>query len=309
MKDDSIVYGHIHDSKILYQFLHSVIGEYDDPILMKPNWANSLPQSEPHFQAVLSILKCLDDHAVSVIEGYSAWRNQEYREYFVKTNNMYWKEKVTPENGKEMWNWLKSQDEWFLQAFDFAPYFHDHGITYINCTEEVWKGRITPKEGIQSALGERSELVRNKAMMEMIPESLWRLRGSLLINVTKIYDTGIYAAKNLMGLIPEPNRTQYHGDNDTLLVQNIHDINIIYRSLFRVIDIVESLQKYQVIISGSNPAQLDETGCVVLGTGLQDPYHDIPMTRTLFGSYPPISLSHIPSFIQQAIKGHANEVI
>jgi hypothetical protein len=309
MKEHVPAFGHITDSETLRQFLQSAIGTYDGPILLKPNWANALPQSEPHCKAVLSILDCLDDHAVSVIESYSAWRNKEYRDHFLRTDSMYWKEKVTPENGKDMWKWLRDQDEWFLRFFTFASYFSHHDISYINCTEEVWNGRVTPVAHIQSALGERFDLVKNKALLETIPQSVWRLRGSLLINVTRMYDTGIYAAKNLMGLIPEPNRTGYHGDNDTLLVQNIHDINIIYRSLFRVIDIVESLQKYRVIISGSNPAQLDEIGCVVLETELQDPYHDIPLARNLFGLYPPISLSHIPSFIQEAIKGHACAVL
>jgi len=309
MKDRSIRYGQVKTAADLDAFMQEVLRgyEYEEPILVKPNWANALPVSEPHFQALLHVLDCLDSHTVSVVESYSAWRNQEYREYFLETHDLYWEEKVTPENGKDMWKWLKDQDEWFLQTFGFFHYFSNHQISYINCTEEVWKDRVTPPDNIREELGERCDLVENQNMVHMIPISLWDLRGHILINFTKIYDTGIYAAKNLMGLIPEPNRTYYHGKNDALLLSSIYDINIIYRSLFQVIDVVESLQQYQLIMSASNPAQLDEVGCLVLESGLQDAYHDVEKARALFGSYPALSPADISSFVQEAIKGHAGQ--
>jgi hypothetical protein len=306
MNENMIKFGYIMNPGELHEFIWSLIGAADDPILVKPNWANSLPQSFPHFQALFDMLDCFSSNSVYVIESYTAWRNHIYRNHFLNTNTIEWDSHVTPENGKDMWKWLKNEDEWFLQFFGFKKYFRDHDVTYINCTEELWNGRTTSVEDVRRYLGEKSTLLQNQSLLETVPESLLKLRGHILINFTKLYDTGLYVAKNLMGLIPEPNRTQYHGENNALLIQNIHDINIIYRSLFQVIDIVESLRSYHVIFSGTNPAQLDEIGCVVLGTELQDQYHDVKKARDVFGSYSPVSLSHIPLFIQDAIKGHAS---
>ena len=304
MSEPEIKYGHIKNPGELHEFIWSLIGTYDDPILVKPNWANSLPESSPHFQGLLDILDCISSNSVYVIESYTAWRNQIYRNHFLNTRAIEWDAPVTPGNGRDMWAWLKNEDEWFLQFFGFKKYFEDHDITYVNCTEEIWNDRGALAEDVKKSIGRRSILLKNQSLLETVPESLLKLRGKILINFTRVYDTGLYVAKNLMGLIPEPNRTEYHGENNCLLIQNIHDINIIYRALFRVIDIVESLQTYNIIFSGTNPAQLDEIGCVILGTELKDPYHDVGEARALFGSYPPVSLSHIPRFIQVAIKGH-----
>ncbi len=300
MIKDEIKFGHIICEEDLQPYIEDVVE--GEPVVIKPNWANSLPASLSHFQALEKLLSCLGGKDLVVAESYSAWRNRLYRQHFLETGNIEWEENVKPHNAKKMWGWLKEEDEWFLDFFGFTKMFSKGNVEYVKITEEVWNKRTALPEKVRAFVGEKQALVKNTAFYGIVPERLMQLKGCTLLNFTKLYKTGIYAAKNMMGFIPDPNGGEYHRGENSNLIQTIHDINIIYRSLFNVVDVVESITEQKIILSGTNPAQLDEVGCVVLGTELADPYHDILKAKDVFGSYPDISLSDVPDFICEGIR-------
>ncbi|MBU7010062.1 MAG: DUF362 domain-containing protein [Theionarchaea archaeon] len=304
-----IKFGHIISEKDLQIYIEDIVGDAGELLIIKPNWTNSLPTSLPHFEALKKLLNCLKEKELIVTESYTAWRNRLYRQHFMDTGNMEWEENVKPHNAKVMWEWLRKEEEWFLDFFGFRKWFQKYNVDYVNVTEEVWNQRTAPAEKVKACLGDKKALVKNTRLFDMVPEKFMELKGCTLLNFTKLYKTGIYAAKNMMGLIPDPNRTEYHGKNDSKLIQNIHDINIIYRSLFTVVDVVESIVEHQLILSGSNPALLDEVGCVVLEFDLADPYHDVLKAREVFGSYPLLALSEIPDFICEGLKKRAESEV
>ena len=53
--------------------------------------------------------------------------------------------------------------------------------------------------------------------------------------------------KNLFGLIPEPNRSNYHGKGDTGLANSIADMCKIYTAMFRATHVAEAV--YNTLIS------------------------------------------------------------
>jgi len=302
---NEIKFGNITNDVVLHKYMDDILGQVNGPLIIKPNWTNSLPTSLPHFEALKKLLNCLKEKELVVTESYTAWRNRLYRQHFMDTGNMEWEENVKPHNAKVMWEWLRKEEEWFLDFFGFKKWFKEYSIDYVNVTEEMWNQRTAPAEKVKACLGDKKALVKNTKLFDMVPEKFMELKGCTLLNFTKLYKTGIYAAKNMMGLIPDPNRTEYHGENDSQLIQNIHDINIIYRSLFTVTDMVESITNHNLAISGTNPAQLDELGSVMMGTELVNNYHDIPKARQVFGSYSPVILSDIPSFVLKIFQKRA----
>lgn len=291
--------GHITGKRDLQEYMEGIVEA--GPLVIKPNWTNSLPVNVPHFQALTMLVECLEKPPI-VTESYSAWRNRPYRQYFQQTGSILWEPCVTPHNAWEMQEWIREEDRWFLDFYGFRKWFEEYGVEYVNVTEEMWNKRVVPGEVVKGYVGERQPLIGNPVFYQMVPERLARLRGCTLLNFTKVYPTGIYAAKNMMGFIPDPNRTAYHGDEDATLIQTIHDINVVYRSLFKVVDVVESVVDHQFILSGTNPARLDEIGCVVLGTELVDSYHNVAQMKEIFGSYSPFTLSDIPVFVREGIK-------
>ena len=85
-----------------------------------------------------------------------------------------------------------------------------------------------------------------------------------------------YTMKNLFGMIPDPLRPYWHGNNHSTIVQSIIDVNKVYHSLFNIIGICEALftlpfihpeGKYEGIYSGKYNIS-EGSGFVAIGRNL-----------------------------------------
>ena len=141
---------------------------------------------------------------------------------------------------------LRTGDDWFLNHSGAHQVLEKHRVEYLNLTEEIWAGRAADPALIQQAVEQRYAPVMCEELYSKVPARLYDLRGGSLLSLSKckivFYPLGVsLAIKNLFGLIPGPSRGKYHGENHASLDQNIIDINKIYRSLFTVSGLIETV--------------------------------------------------------------------
>jgi hypothetical protein len=141
---------------------------------------------------------------------------------------------------------LRKSDHWFQEYTAIDSVLKKHNVEYLNITEEVWAKRTADAEQVRQAVEANYAPVQSPEHYERVPQRLFEMRGGTLLSLAKIKimfaPLGIsMAIKNLFGLIPGPSRGKYHGKADTLLDQNIVDINKIYRSLFAVKGLIETV--------------------------------------------------------------------
>jgi hypothetical protein len=140
------------------------------------------------------------------------------------------------------WDRLKEGDEAFLDKNGFSDLFEEFGVTYVNVTEEIWKGRIADPAAVKSAVESRFRPVACDRLYGMVPQALYDLRGSPLLSVARLKMYASFTFKNLFGMIPDPLRSWWHGPGDGKVAANIVDVNKIYHSLFRVFGICEAVR-------------------------------------------------------------------
>jgi len=213
--------------------------------LIKPNWSNANTYTSAR---TLDLLFTSLKGDKTLVEGYTAWRNQlnsgpEPREF------------ITPRNARKKWKWIKEQDEWFLRHSGIGKVLEEHGVEYVNVTEEVWSGRAVAKEEIKKAVETNFGSVRNEEMYSFVPEKVYRLKGCALISLNLSRGTREMASlstKNLFGLIPDPARYgKWHGPNDSLLPQSIVDIN--------------EIRQRKLLVGSRNSVEADALTAKILG--------------------------------------------
>lgn len=236
--------------------------EGDHPVfLIKPAWFSPHRANFVGARELDLLLSCLPPGRRIVIEGYSGARNFGGRE-------------ITPENAYHNWDWIREQDRVFRDRTGISEVLARHGAEYVNVTEEVWQERVAPaesvREAVERAYGRRGSVrpgaamprgdchlargsggepgieqllepvVAQEELFGVVPRCLFELRGSVLISLAKL-KTGSWSLKNLFGLIPDPLRSRWHGEEGRMLGRSIVDIAAIYRALFRVVGIVEGI--------------------------------------------------------------------
>jgi len=227
--------------------------------LIKPNWSNAHAYTSAR---TLDLLFTFLDGDKTVVEGYTAWRNElnagpEPRDF------------ITPRNAKKKWKWIREQDEWFLRHSGISEVLKRHGVEYVNITEEVWSGRAVAKEEIKRLTEANFGSVRTEEMYGFVPEKVYSLRGHALISLNLSRGTREMASlstKNLFGLIPDPARYgKWHGPNDSLLPQSIVDINKIYRSLFKPCFWINEIKERGLLVGSENSVEADALTARIIG--------------------------------------------
>lgn len=204
-------------------------------VIIKPNWTSGDYGFYTDVESLEPLLAAIDGKKY-IIESYMYGRTDNSRI-------------INGTNGPENWEWLKEQDQKFLETSGMGALLKKYDAEYINISEEYWSGRVVPAAEIQQIVESKYQAINHKELYGMIPEKLLRLRNLPLISYAKIkYNVptvstfASLAMKNMFGLIPIPNREFYHGsDFDTGLSRSIVDILTIYKALFRVVGICEGL--------------------------------------------------------------------
>jgi uncharacterized protein (DUF362 family) len=218
------------------------------PVLIKPNWGTV--ESYTDTQILDWTLEAIPGEKL-VIESHGWARNQE-------TLHQQPSGALTKAN-------LRKGNNWFLDYSGARQVLAKHQVEYLNLTEEIWAGRTADPALIRQAVEQRFSPLQFEEMYEKVPVRLYDLRGGSLLSLSKyklvFYPLGAsLAIKNLFGLIPGPSRGKYHGENHVYLDQSIVDINKIYRSLFSVKGIIETVNAAGFIMDEAERTQTHPVG-------------------------------------------------
>ncbi len=162
---------------------------------------------------------------------------------------------IEPGQAREHLEWLREQDRRFFADSGIGKILARHDAEFLNVTEEIWCGRGADAGEVARLVEERYPPVVHSELYGCVPQRLLDLRGAPLLNLAKlkVINAGTDAVffslsmKNLFGLIPEPNRGDYHGKGWTGLPNSITDMCKIYTALFDVTHVAEAV--YNTMIS------------------------------------------------------------
>jgi uncharacterized protein (DUF362 family) len=194
-----------------------------DPLIVKADWVGINEGSARTLEA----LRCILDAAqgkVIVTEGHLLWRPRE----------------------------LEPKGKFFLEKYGYTDFFKDNGVEYVNATDEVWARRTADERVVRKAVESRFPPVSIDKLYCIVPEKLFRYRGSSLVSLSKRKEYQSFTMKNLFGLIPDPVRAWWHGLKDTKLAKSILDINKVYGALFELVGVFDAPRG-----DGSNPFTRD----------------------------------------------------
>jgi hypothetical protein len=214
-----------------------------------------------------------------VVEGHSACRNDGSRE-------------ITPGNGRDNWDWIRGQEREYFARFGLDEVLARDDVTYINVTDEVWEGRVVPAEEVRAAVEAKGGSLAFEEFYGAMPAALMEWRGRPLLSLARIKlpdPAGTGAAfslslKNMFGLLPEPNRADYH----SRLPDAVVDAHVLYGAFFPVLGVCEGV--YHVVrvaeegeydtVWGDRYDDLPDLGVVVAGAC---PAEADAFTGALFG--------------------------
>jgi uncharacterized protein (DUF362 family) len=208
------------------------------PVIIKPNWSSSLIFTESEIlDWTLSAL----DGEVLIVESYAAWRTRLFIEDKGPRDDNF-----LTLLGNQKKSDFRKNDKWFLKYAGIDRVLERHGVEYLNLSEELWANRACEAESIANYVETRTGPLENTSLYGLVPERLCELKGGTLLNLTKpkrsikAHHVSL-TLKNMFGMIPSPWRGKYHGEDDSLLDQNIVDINRLYNSLFEVKGVIEAV--------------------------------------------------------------------
>ncbi len=235
-----------------------------ETIIIKPNWVSNEPADFTDAETLKMLLEALDSRMI-VTESYCLPRSmnllEEGMSFTVGDKEVNWKWLLKGDGWKWLvenpdWNWFKSGGHWdqvkkeektFLDKFGFTDLFKEFDVTYVNVTDEVWRGRIADPTEVKSSVEARFKRVRIEKLYGMVPKTLYDLRGSTFISFARLKTYASFTMKNLFGMIPDPLRPWWHGPENSTIAESIVDINKVYHSLFNVYGICEALNTTAVV--------------------------------------------------------------
>jgi len=222
--------GYVKSIETMRRFIEECGLSSSDNYIVKPNWFFQGIGFYTDTRTLRLLLECLDK--VTVIESYTFQRNDGTRT-------------ITPENGKQNWDWIREQDRKFLQTTGFDILFKEYNVEYVNLTEEVWSERIANPENVRKSVEAAFTPVFRKELYEQVPECIYAMRGRKLISFAKLKQQRANRVsatlKNIFGNIVEPNRMGWHGNKGSDLARSIVDANKVYASLFEVLGLCEAI--------------------------------------------------------------------
>jgi len=245
------------------------------PVLIKPNWGYSVVFTEA--EILDWALSAIDGDAL-VVESYGWARTKE-------AITKGWE-------GSFKRSDLRRSDKWFLEFSGIGDVLKDHGVQYLNITEEVWAGRIADPGVVRDMVDERYGPLHFDELYSAVPRRIFELRGGSLLSLAKLklmdYPLTIsLTVKNFFGMIPGPRRGRFHGEKDSLFAQAVIDINKVYRSFFSMAGVVEAVftasrgmtltpeiyRNLGLAWASMRTVELDTTICTQLGIDLEEvPY-------------------------------------
>lgn len=199
------------------------------PVVIKPNWGFSVIYTEAD---ILDwTLAAIDGEAI-VVESFGWARCREAVE----------EKKYGPFNPKA----LRAADKWFLQYSGIDKVLKKYNVEYLNITEEIWAGRIAEPDTIHSIVKDSYSPLTMGKMATFVPQRLYDLSDGTFLNLAKLKFMGediviSLTLKNLFGMIPGPDRGEFHGEMNKAMNPSIIDMNKIYQSLFKTKGVVEGV--------------------------------------------------------------------
>ena len=221
-----------------------------DVFIVKPSWYSPHPANFTDADTLRILLEALEGRLI-VTESYSLDRQDGKMKFVINGEEVDWKWILrNPKWGwaKEAGRWeeFRRQDKWFLDEHGFTDLFQEHGVEYVNITEEIWRGKAADHDEVKKKVEARYSTAFRKELYSFVPSRLYELRGATFISYGKVKGIGgtfpSLTMKNMFGLIPDPLRSWWHGPNDKWLGRSIVDINKIYAALFNVYGICEAIR-------------------------------------------------------------------
>ena len=218
--------------------------------IIKPSWYSPHPANFTDAETLDILLDALDGRVV-VTEAYSTDRQDGSMRFTVDGEEVDWRWTMKHPSwdwirDEGRWGQIREQDRWFLEEYGFTDLFEEHGVEYVNVTEEVWQGRTADPQRIKKAVEARFAPVFREELYGYMPQRLYELRAAPLISFGRVKGIrGTYPSltmKNLFGFIPDPLRAWWHGPGDKWLGRSIVDINKVYAALFNVYGICEAIK-------------------------------------------------------------------
>ena len=203
--------------------------ELKPPVVIKPNWGFSVIFTEAD---ILDWTLAAIDGDALVVESYGWARCREAVE-----DKKY---------GSFSRDALRKADKWFLRYSGIDKVLKKYEVEYLNITEEVWADRIAEPDTIQRIVEDSYTPLHTKKMASFVPQRLYDLSDGTFLNLAKLKFMGddiviSLALKNLFGMIPGPDRGEFHGEMNKAMNPSIVDMNKIYRSLFKTKGVVEGV--------------------------------------------------------------------
>jgi len=225
-----VIRGYINSIETMRRFIEECGLSPSDNYVVKPNWFFQGIGFYTDTRTLQLLLECLDN--VTVIESYTFQRNDGTRA-------------ITPENGKQNWDWIREQDRRFLHTTGFDILFKEYNVEYVNLTEEVWSERIANPENVRKSVETTFTPVFRRELYGQVPQCIYAMRGQKLISFAKLKQQRANrlsaTLKNIFGNIVDPNRMGWHGNKDSDLARSIVDANKVYASLFKLLGLCEAI--------------------------------------------------------------------
>jgi hypothetical protein len=197
--------------------------------IVKPTWHGRAPGTFTDAGALDLLLTALHPGRVLVVEGYTSGRNDGSRV-------VDWSA-----DPRRHWDWIRAQDRLYLEQTGLAAVMERHGARYLSITEEVWSGRVAPAGDVAALVRQAHGPLAHSELYDLVPSVLYALRGAPLISMARFKGTMRLATMNLFGLIPDPLRVRWHGEDDLGLMRTMVDLAMLYGSLFRLHGVVEAI--------------------------------------------------------------------
>ena len=244
-----ITIGRVRDASDLKKFLTDHLLK-TDVFIVKPSWYSPHPANFTDAETLRILLEALEGRVV-VTEAYSLDRQDGGMRFTVGGEEVDWRWIMrNPDWGWAMeegrWSEFRRQDRWFLDEHGFTDLFQEHGVEYVNVTEEVWRGRTADPGKVRDEVEARYAPAFKEELYSYVPSRLYELRGATLISYGKVKGIGgtfpSLTMKNMFGFIPDPLRSLWHGPDDRWLGKSIVDVNKVYAALFNVYGICEAIR-------------------------------------------------------------------
>ena len=276
-----VVVEKVKDFKELRRLLPDDVLE-SDVAVVKPNWFSPHPSNFTDAHALRTLIEALDSRIV-VVESYTLEKHDGSMKLEVGGEEVDWRWVMRNPGWdwvrKGAWDEIRRQDAWFLDSFGFSDLFEEHGVEYLNVTEEVWSKRTADLGEVKAQVETRYSPASSEAVYGFLPSRLHEMRGCPLISLGKVKGIGgsypSLTMKNLFGLIPDPLRSWWHGPKDQRLASSIVDIAKVYHAYFDVFGVCEAFKsavvsdpKGEVEVPWGRYSVKETSGFVSLGRNL-----------------------------------------